>query len=29
MPAKNDEYTRGVYKLKFQAYDASTKQSVI
>ena len=29
MPAKNNDYPPGVYKLKFQPYNASTKQSVI
>lgn len=29
MPAENNEYPPGVYKLKFQGYNASTKQSVI
>ena len=29
MPVKNNEYPPGVYKLKFQAYNASTKQSVM
>ena len=29
MPANNNEYTPGVNKLKFQAYDASTKHIVM